>query len=88
METIQLIGTVLFALSALGFLSLAVFEKPLGRGQRIHAGRGLEPAFGISVAVRLLRACLAKLKVAAAGDRRLGGYVAASPARQDMDQAA
>ena len=79
MEIIQTIGTVLFALSALGFLTFAVLEKPLGRDQRIHAGREVEPAFGISVAVRLLRACLAKLKVAAAGDRRLGGYVAAPP---------
>jgi hypothetical protein len=72
MEIIKTIGTILFALSALGFLGLAVFDQPRGNRQRVHTSRESESGFGLPVAVRLLRASVATLKLAAAGYLRPG----------------
>jgi hypothetical protein len=92
MEIIQTIGTILFGLSALGFLLLAVFDTSLGARQQAFATPEAEAGSGIPAAVRLLRASLAKLKLAAAGNRRLrepdeNGY---PPVRtsQDLEKAA
>jgi hypothetical protein len=68
MVIIQTIGTILLALSALGFFLLAVFDKPLGNRQRAH----MSPSgSGIIATVRLLRASLATLKLAATEKDRL-----------------
>ncbi len=68
MEIMQTIGTILFALSALGFLFLAVFDKPRQQRERIHANPEVELALAAAAQPRMLRAILAKLKSAAGRD--------------------
>ncbi len=67
MEIMQTIGTILFALSALGYLFLAVFDKPSLDRQRVHTSPEVEPAFDAAAQPRMLRAILGKLR--SAGDR-------------------
>lgn len=72
MVIIQTIGTILLALSALGFFLLAVFDKPLSNWQRAHMSPDVDTGSGIIATIRLLRASLATLKLAAAEKNRLG----------------
>jgi hypothetical protein len=66
METFQTMGTVLLALSGCSFLLLALFDKPL----RSRLPR-TQPHSGIAATVGLLRATLAKLKLADTAGRRI-----------------
>jgi hypothetical protein len=91
MEIIQTIGTILFAMTAVGFLFLAVFDRPLSNWQRARISPDVESDSGITATVRLLRASLAALKVPAAEENRLGeaGDARHSPrVSQDLEKVA
>ncbi len=87
MEIMQTIGTILFGLTGLGFLLLAILDRPLGARNEENAGPTIESRPGIFVPVRLLRSMLAKLQFAAAGNHRLAEAAQSgrSPGRSSPD---
>jgi hypothetical protein len=93
MEIIQTIGTILLAMTALGFIFLAVFDRPLSNWQRARMSPDVESDSGITATVRLLRAslALAGLKLPAAEKNHLGeaGDTRHSPrVSQDLEKVA
>jgi hypothetical protein len=88
MAIVQTIGTILLALSALGFFLLAVFDKP--HWQRARTSPDIESGSGIIATVRLLRASLATLKRAAEKNRlgKAGNAGHSSGVSQELERVA